>query len=61
MTYHEQAIFQDTLNTHGQVLLPKGLRRVLELHPGDRVQITADSATQTINIQKIENGKGHAG
>lgn len=57
MATQEKIHFTDTLDSRGRVLMPKGMRKALELKPGDRVEVVADTAAQTVTITKIGERK----
>lgn len=58
-----------TLTTKGQVTIPKPIRELLGLKPGDQVEITADDngrvtinrADNTPSVSRFRKFRGHAG
>lgn len=52
LLYTERLTCQYPLDRRGMLLIPQGIRRALGLKPGDRVEMTADTATGTITLRK---------
>lgn len=55
MSYDEQVTYFDILDARGHVLIPRGLFRAVDIRPGDRVEIVADTATGVLTIRKLED------